>query len=283
MERLRRAQKELEPENARCEKEFLAFGEGLRNLSNHCDEILSGKERLLALAAGQEEGNEAVNAVRDLLASPLSFVSDFASDTAGLLRSAERTQTALARVLETEARLSRALEPLAYLRTLFHVESAQLTREMFGSMDEEIERLQNALRSEFVAKFAELRAMREALIRFTDEYAGRGRLLASRSVGIGRAMDKAFARMNDSVGVSGWVQNNVIDATSGLGSEVGSMVVALQTHDIVVQRLAHVGRGLDVLEGWLARLEAGDLGDACHSLARLSAVAHLEGAQVRSA
>lgn len=282
-ERLRRAQSELQPENERCEKEFLAFGEGLRNLSEHCDEIVSRKERLLALATGQDEGNEAIEAVRELLEFPLSFVSGFAYDSAGLLASAGRTQAALARVLETEAELSRALDPLIYLRTLFHIESARLTSEMFGSMDEEIEGLQRALRTEFVAKFAELRAMRQALIRFTGEYAARARVLAERITAIRGALGKSFEQMKTSVAASGRMQSGIMDATSGLSADVGSMVVALQTHDIVVQRLAHVRRGLDVVGGLLGEVERGDLGYARRALAKLSAVAHLEAAQVHAA
>jgi hypothetical protein len=282
LERLRLARKRLKPETARAEKEFLAFGEGLQRLAANCDEIVRQGEDLLKVAAG-DEGHGAIQAVRELLDRPLGFVSDFAFDSAGLRSNAERIQATVSRILLAEEELFTALKPLVHLRTSFHIESARLTNEIFGSMDEEIEALQNALQTQFSAKFSELRTLRMALTGFADEYTRRGTALADR-VGKERAtLLESFDKMDLRVADSCRLQTSLLDATGGLSQEVGIMVVAMQTHDTVVQRLAHANRGLEVLSNKFALLESGTLGDSRRGLANIAAIATLETAQVHSA
>ena len=282
LERLRLARKRLKPETARAEKEFLNFGEGLQRLAANCDQIVHQGKSLLVVAAG-DEGNNAIQAVRELLDRPLAFLSDFAFDAAGLRNNAERIQATIARILLAEEELFTALKPLVHLRTSFHIESARLTNEIFGSMDEEIEALQNALQTQFSAKFAELRMLRKALTGFAEEYARRGSALADRVEKKRATLADSFDKMDASVAQSCRLQTGLLDATGGLSQEVGTMVVAMQTHDTVVQRLAHANKGLEVLSKKFAQLEEGTVADSRHGLANIAAIASLEGAQIHSA
>ena len=280
--RLRRARKRLEPETARAEKEFLKFGEGLQRLAANCDQVVHQGQSLLTVAAG-DEGNSAIQAVRELLDQPLAFVSDFAFDAAGLRNNAERIQATIVRILRAEQELFTALKPLAHLRASFHVESARLTNEIFGSMDEEIEALQNALQTQFSEKFAELRKLRKALAGFADEYARRGNALADRVERKRATLAASFDQMDASVAQSCRLQTGLLDATGGLSQEVGTMVVSMQTHDTVVQRLAHANKGLEVLSQKFAQLEEGTVADSRQGLANIAAIASLETAQIQSA
>jgi len=281
-ERLRVARRRLRPETMRAEKEFLAFGEGLQCLAANCDEVVRQSESLLAVASG-DEAYHSIESVRELLDRPLAFVSDFAYDSAGLGRNARRIQATIVRILLAEEELFTALKPLVHLRTSFHIESARLTNEIFGSMDEEIEALQNALQTQFSAKFAELRTLRQALLGFSDEYARRGNALATHVEEKRTALAGAFEKMELRVSDSCRLQSGLLDATGGLSKEVGRMVVAMQAQDNVVQRLAHANRGLEVLSRKFTQLETGTLGDSRQGLANLAAIAALETAQIRSA
>lgn len=282
LERLRLARRRLKPETLRAEREFLRFGEGLQRLAANCDEIVRHSERLLAVAAG-EQGKEAIQAVKQLLHHPVAFIADFASDKAGLRANAERIQATIGRILLAEEQLFTSLKPLSHLRSSFHIEAARMTNEIFGSMDEEIEALLNTLQIQFRDKFSELRAMRQALLGFTQEYARHGKALGDRIASRSTILEEAFVKMDASVADNRRLQTGLVDATGGLSSEVSTMVVAMQTHDTVVQRLAHANKGLEVLSDKFRQLQNGTLGDSRRGLAGIAAIASLETAQVRSA
>lgn len=282
-ERLGRSRGAMEPESARTERQFLAFGEGLGQLSANCDGLVERGNRLMELSTGGgDEGDDAVSAVRELLEYPLSFIEAFAFDTAGLAASAERTAAAVERMLKAESELFGALRPLTFLRTLFHIESARLTNEVFGSMDGEIEAMQEVIETQFRAKFGELRDLRQALVGFTAEYAERTRVLSVRVTEKRATLNHSFKAMKQGVAASCHLQHGIRDTTGGLSADVNRMVVSLQSHDIVMQRLGHIQRGLAVLEGMYAGMTDCDLGAARRTVATLAAVARLEAAQVRA-
>jgi hypothetical protein len=96
-------------------------------------------------------------------------------------------------------------------------------------------------------------------------------------------MVRSCEAMDQSVEESRRLHTGLLDATGGLGAEVAAMVVSMQAHDMVVQRLAHADRGLDVLGRKFEELERGTLRESRHKLANAAAIATLEAAQVGSA
>jgi len=282
LERMRAAQRGLDPEMLRAEKEFLAYGDGLMRLAANCKEILFPGETLLAVG-GSGENNEALCTIREWLEHPLAFVSDFAFDHGGLRTSAARIAEAVAQILRAEEELLEALKPLVHLRTHFHIESARLTNEIFGSMDQEIENLQRSLQTQFMDQFAELRALREALAGFAAEYDRRSVALAARVQSKRTKLEQIFDQVRAGVAESRRLQTDILNAVQRLNGEINLMVVAMQAQDAVMQRLTHARRGLAVLLGKFGELEHGNLGVTRRELPNVAAIARLEAAQIKSA
>jgi hypothetical protein len=146
-----------------------------------------------------------------------------------------------------------------------------------------VEAMQKVLETQFRTKFSELHDLRQALLGFAAEYEGRTRVLSARVTEKRATLNESFEAMKKGVAASCHLQNGILDVTGGLSADVNSMVVSLQSNDMVMQRVAHIHRGVEVLQRIYARMEDSSLGESRRSVATLAAIARLEAAQVRAA
>jgi hypothetical protein len=284
--KLRQAEKRLEKESHAAEAEFLAFGSGLSELSSACTRIVKQGERLFALAIGKEQAEEEVGWTMRLLESPLEYLSRLGETAESAVTHAQRSDEAARQILAAESALAQALQPLVYIRTLFHIESAGRSgevRQMFSALHSEIEELQSRVLNQFSKKFAELRDMRIELTNSDGERRSFAETLAPAASSLQIRLQRSFEELQTSISINSERRMGMAVVTDGLARDVEAMVVAMQAHDMVTQRVAHVRKGLQVLEHEYEDLMHASIGEARRRLPKLAMLARLEEAQLKSA
>ncbi len=285
-ERLARAERRLSPEVASTEALFLSFGESLSRLSELCSEIVRRGESLLDLATSRERCENAVIATAELLETPLRFIASYPEKAAEASRPTDQAEGLARDILTAEPALTRALEPLVYVRTLFQIESAALPADvqvMFAKLNGEIQALRDRVRDHFRARFEELDRMHRVLADAGGQRRRRIQALVAGGQARREEMERSLQSLHVAVGENSRRHEGLEGVTAALSAGIDQMVVSMQAHDIVTQKLAHVRHGIEVVHAEAARLASGNLEQALQTLPSLAAVATVQAAQTRAA
>jgi hypothetical protein len=280
------AELRLAPEVRRAEREFLTLGEQLAKLSDICSSVVRKGERLLVLATGQEQAQEAVAATVQLLETPLAYLARLPGEAADAACSAGRAAAAARSLLILQSALARAMDPLPFLATLLHIESARLpsdVRQMFSALNAEIEGLQRRVRDQFSTKFIELRRMLTILSTFEVERKEQQTVIEAKGEQARRRLRSSFHDLQASIAENAERNAGLAHMVGELSAGVDRMVVAMQTHDMFSQRIGHVRHALDGLHSEFDAFQYSTLGEMYARLPKLAATAELQSAQVGAA
>lgn len=220
------------PELAAASDRMLARS---RNLAEHLKEdgrsarhFTEARTHLLAVLAAQQEASQAESALVDTMT-----------------RSRERMR----QIRQTEARLRELMVLLRVIQILFRTESAALdntVREFFWGLSESIQMLETQMKQTFEER---LELVGASAATFSDVIARTQRQSqqrAAETVAMNAFLDQALAHVETQLAENA-AREREATAVSGRIAELGSqLVMALQTHDIVSQKLQHLLEGVDL-------------------------------------
>jgi hypothetical protein len=257
------------------EREFLRTGEQIMAITSTSEALVQASEQLTAMAMGREGGESAAAAAAVSLRAPLAFLEEEGPAIARLIGLLRDNRVRVRATLAREADLRRVMQPLGYVQTLLRIDASRLdpvVENMILAQVSEIERLKQHVEAVCDEQFRELRAAHDTVDRLVGELtrqatarqqaADERRAAVATSIALveRRASDNAAREVDLSV-VSGAV-----------GQEVGKLVMALQYHDILSQKLAHVREGAERIDDRLAGLGALEDADTRGSTLRNVAV-----------
>lgn len=230
---------------------FLALSGYIQNLAAESETVLNKSDELLSLALGEQGGEEALMATTELLAEPLSFEAESQTVYAGLLRQMSASGEQIERTCKVESELRHTLTLLRTLQTLFRVESAHLSEEAqltFQAVTSEIQALEARVTGTFEEKFRALRKtrgmIRDVAARIGTTLSERGRSTAETR----HSLDRALAEVREQFAGDRRHDTNLSKVTQSISREVAKLVMSIQTHDIVTQKIEHLATSLTELE-----------------------------------
>lgn len=234
---------DLGPISRDIEAKFLTIGSALEKLPGASEALVKRTEHLLVLASGRDDGESILSATMAVLREPMAYIDHYREATVGLLHRLGQALEHINRVLACEQGLQRTVAPLKFIRTLFKVESAGLSHEvqsMFLALTEDISALQARVSETFDAKFELLKGNRttvkEVLLRLETYGREQDRLMMDKR----DQMQKALADLRSDLARNRERDIELTKLSHGISQEVGTLVMGLQTQDIVSQKVAHV-------------------------------------------
>ena len=262
------------------EQQFLGFQTTLEQLSNASRDLILHGQKVVTLASGREMGEVSFEEVFALLQGPLDYLSATHGGMEELAVGLRGSVEAIARLLQIELALEATVAPLQITQVMFRIQSAYLPgehRQVFNSVTDEIVSLQRQIQSAFSEHVKVLTGLHSNLLEVVEtlerQITTQGRKVQEKKDELSRylAMLTAEIRQNADRDVE------LTAATHELGSKVGNAVVALQTQDIVAQKLEHASSGIDDVMKALRECEASNQPEC---FARVTAMTRVEMAQL---
>ena len=268
------------------ESGFLKFGSDMTELTTHSRNLVDQCTSLLELSIGTGDTQEQAQQVVALLAEPLEFLKSAGASTHDRESELDSCHRAIQTVLDADHRLAEAVAPLRYIRTMFRTESARLDESiqaMFNALTEQMRELQERVEGAFESNYASLRTTQTTLAGVSATLRERSAMLENSGAASGATVAQSQDALVESLRRNEGRTIQLTDVARGIESWVQGMVVAMQTQDIVNQKLQHVQKAIGCVEEVYRRLSSASGAEAPSLLVTLRQLARLEEAQLDSA
>jgi len=218
----------------------------------------------MRLAVGQSEGDQVVSGTSRLLAASLEYLDGWRNDVSARLSQLRSSSEVLSRLKGTEAVLQNLISPLTHTQTMFRIESARLpesVRQAFTALTEQMAVVHSEVSSTFGQQFQIVGTTVQFLFRLTPTTESQA-----------RQVELDLQARKAEIATSLWHLQRELERNSerdveltctgkAVAAAIGSIVVALQTHDIASQRLAHIREGLEESQQLVAGATACEAGE----------------------
>jgi methyl-accepting chemotaxis protein len=262
------------------ERRYLALGNALEELAGIAAELVDASRHVVVMASGRETGEADFERTLAVLATPSEFLSLALAELPEVAGSLSRASSLAARLVALEQALEQTLAPLRFTQLMLSVESATLSeqaRESFGTLTCQIgalhQRVQGAIRQHFDA----LLETRNSLIRAVTELEQFSSLRMSELRERRARLQQTLEHLAGQVRETARRDVQLTQTSGAMAAQVNRAVTAMQTQDIVAQKLEHASRGLGEVADAVQEIGSGD-GVQC--LHRVSTVARVELAQL---
>lgn len=262
------------------ERRYLALGNALEELARIAAELVEASRQVVVMASGRETGEADFERTLAVLATPSEFLSLALAELPEVAGSLSRASSLAGRLVAIEQALEQTLAPLRFTQLMLSVESAALSeqaRESFGTLTCQIgalhQRVQGAIRQHFDA----LLETRNSLSRAVTELEQFSSLRMSELRERRARLEQTLAHLAGQVRENARRDVQLTQTSGAMAAEVNRAVTAMQTQDIVAQKLEHASRGLGEVGAAVLEIRSRD-GVQC--LHRVSTVAHVELAQL---
>lgn len=229
------------------EGQYLVMSRKLAELGPATRELVERGGGLAKLASGQDRAKAHIERAGTLIQGFLDRLTGMQLSLAALIADLREADRGIRLLLRSERKLADAIAPLDYVQVMLKIEAARLPadrQEVFDGLAGEIAEV--CLRTKESCE-----TNIESLSRLEDHVRGaidgvekrqceRQTALESSREETARVLRQLSADIQKNEGR----ERAVTAATSGLAIEVNHAVIALQTQDIVAQRLAHAKIGL---------------------------------------
>lgn len=254
-------------------RRFEHLSNSLDPISQHAGALVTQCETLLNQAAGQEEGQTLFQSAVGVLSSPLACVDRYLAQKDEQLSQLGLAEEKIQALFKLQHEMREALQPLTYMVVLFRIESSNLGAEQQGTfvtVAAEIQRLRELVDRTFDENIGLLERARETVStvrrNLVRDYDSHGRFVAAKRGNI----DHAISRLDEQLATNEKHDLQLREIGRALQTEIGQLVMSLQTQDILQQRCDHIREALvapgDVPLGVLAGLQATQLRSAATEL-----------------
>jgi len=229
----------------------------LEQMAGSSETLVTESEELLQLATGKTDGRISVEETAALLKAPLEFLDRWRSGMEAHLKELESASQVLSQLRKSETTLQQTVEPLRFTQTLFRIESARLpeaSRQAFASLTQEIDSVQTLVRDTFTDRFRLVASTQDRINGVVENVRSQCRHVEEALESTKVQIDESVHQLLDEIDRNEGRDISLRGTSQAIADEVGRIVVALQTHDIVSQRLSHVSSSLgeagETLEGY---------------------------------
>lgn len=222
------------------EKQFMKVLHMLEKLDNISTDLNKESDFLL------DQSQSAENPVRCANRVLTPFI-DFINTSAYQIDSATNTlssdQRNIDQTLSLEKRLTQTISQLTYVRTLFQVEAAPLDQNvqiMFSSLIEEIHRLQTKVVEIFDGKFTHLRQHKATIEKLVTQLKAQAKSHFSALKDKKERVDASVEQLNAQLDKAIHANAQLKHSSQTISTAIGEAIIALQSQDIINQKLHHI-------------------------------------------
>lgn len=250
MKDLPSAQEEILKASRQIDSVFMSLSKVLEKLPAASEALVLHSRKLILEATGQCDAGSVYKDTIGMLSTPLMFLDSSQSQTEALRHGIQRSVQQIAELMLLEGQLTRVVTPLTFIRRLFRIECARLdptVQQMFTALNEDIDRLQDEIRKTFAEKFEALRETRYTLQAIDKQLRAdamtQGVQLNEKKAAVDRALhtlDAELSRYSNR-------KFELKDRSSKIDGHVGTLVMTIQTQDIVSQKLSHITTAIGLI------------------------------------
>lgn len=261
----------------KVEERFLEVGALLEQVTTTERDLLAQGDAFIRLTTGQDAESPVDSAGRHI-SDAIQFIERHERSMHGLAQHLESVQLLIARTLAAEQTLTRTLDPLKNVQTLFRVETARLpveTQEMFLALVAEIDRIRSRIEGVFREKFETIRTIRTILVqairRLADEQQRDERAVVIRR----EQMEQSLATVRAGIQQSLDCARFFTEVSGSISAETGRVVMSLQAQDMIAQKLQHANTALSEMAANHTTLRSSskeDMGQSLHFIAKAGCV-----------
>jgi hypothetical protein len=262
------------------EAQFLEFGHLVRQLAVESDRLVEKSRRLIEIALGRDGGDAALAETVELLRGALEAETWNQQLTASLISQLTESGGRMKDVRLVEDGLSEVMGVMRVVGVMIRTESARMpddVRGLFLDLSVQIVALESEVRDSFGAKF---RAVEETRATLGEAIRGIEHEARERSDKADRtrvALQKSLDALSGQIAYNRSREVDLLGMSRRLSEEAAQIVMSLQTHDIISQKLAHVGQALELVRSDIE----GNPADSSRSLlARVHEFCRVEAAQL---
>lgn len=277
--KLSESARELKQVCAELENDFLTTGTVLERLAVEGQTFVSKSETLVGYATGRANGSTLLFEAMQMVQGPLTFLDSSHPKAQKILERLREDSCRIDELINFQEDLHRTIRPLKHLQTLFKIESAPLggdVQGMFGALTKDIETLHDQIRELFTTRFQELRGVQQTVNQVIAELqAGTDNLWTNISKEKAQ-IEKSLGQLQQALIDNQARESRVSQLSKQLNLEIQDVVLGLQFHDIVNQKLQHTFTSVTRIEEQLQSATIGQgLRQICLlELHQLDAVRH---------
>lgn len=230
---------------------FLELGKILPELARAGDRLHTGSRSMAEHLKEDGLASRQFSGTRAGLLAVLRTQQEACEAESKLVESMTDSQHHLRQMRETEARLRELMVLLRVIQILFRTESAALddnVRAFFWGLSDDIQTLETRMKQTFEERFARVGAAASSFTQVIAHTQQQAQQRAAQAAAMNSSLDLSLARMESQLAENAAreQQASAVSARiAGLGSQ---LIVALQTHDIVSQKLQHLIEGVELAE-----------------------------------
>ena len=285
-EELSQAARLLPEISSRIGEKFLHSEQLLEDLTQASAQLLADSQELLGLASGQNQGHAIVDETRTLLAAPLAYLDLWQRDLAGQLDRLAAARGMIRGVLACEEELQRCVLPLRFIQSMFRMESAQLpegVRQVFSSLTGRIDEIETEVRETLSRQFRTISGTSETIDRVVAKVTALAQQVEQTVLSRRREVSELLSGLTAEIQKNHGRQIQLITNSQEISTQTGRLVVALQVHDIISQKMEHVRSSLstcvEAIDAMGESLPAADLRDG---ISRTGGILEIQSAQTAS-
>ena len=277
---VRRAVGRLPKVSAKLEKIYLSIQDEVERLASLAGRLVQEAHDLVRMASGRETGTVDFDRVLFLLERPLAFLNAAVIEMPVLAADLAAASATVVETMKLETALDRTLGPLKCIQTLFRVESVALpaeSREIFLGLAAEITALVERVQESSGRQFQMLKevgaTLRDAVARMETHHRQQVHLLTARRTEI----EATIQRMAEEAKANAQRKVQLTEVSTAFSTSVSGAITALQTQDIVAQRLQHAAAALNDA---LAAIDSARANPDEDAAGRIVSLARIEVAQI---
>jgi hypothetical protein len=261
---------------ADSERRFLDFGRTAARLSALSDVLVEKSRQAIEVALGRHgRSSDLVDTVQ-LLRAALEAEAWNRELTRRLVLEMRSSATRMTEIRSVEPSLTKATAMLRVIGVLFRTESARLpdeVRNLFLDLSSAVGALGDEVRASFGDRFRAVECTEETSVKTAVEIAARDERAQQKASVTRGALDGSLDAMARQIESNQSREVDLMEMSRRLAGEVERIVMGVQSHDIISQKLAH-------LEGALLQLEEERSGDQSDRLDRLRHFCRVEAGQL---
>ncbi len=261
--------------NERLEALYLRLQDDLETLSASSSQMISDARDLIAASARAN-----IAEILESLQSPTAFLDENIREGPVLASQLSAALESVSDTLSIEARLRRNLAPLRFMQVMFRVESAALPedfRDTFVSLAAEIGALYARVEENCSAQFSALRQVKTSLGEAVLAMERHHREFAAKLAARRRDLEATLLQIAGEVAANQRRNAELKAAADTFAAAVNAAIMAMQTQDIVAQRMEHAALGLREA---ISAVGTAESDRAVETLGKVPALARIEVAQI---
>ncbi len=235
-----RSETRLEKASVEFESGFMEVLHFLEKLDSISAKLNEESRRLLEMSSSHENPTLSINRC---LEPSLNLSDDACAKLQQIIEELHNDRNKISQALSFQKKLDHTFSELDYLRTLFRVESAPLdpgAQSMFNELIKEIYRLQSNVAKIFREKFDQLAGHKKTISELIENLDVQSSSLTKKAQEKRRKLNAALQSQNKNLEERISSDSQLHTQCERIGDSIGQSIVALQSQDMINQKLQHI-------------------------------------------